>query len=42
MLLANSGCAYYCYSLLTWYLAMASRGVHAVEESIAGTTYSKA
>ena len=42
VLIANGLSAYYCFSMLTWYFGMASRGVHAVEESMAGVTYSKA
>jgi hypothetical protein len=36
------GSIYYAYSMSTWYFGMASRNLHAVEESMAGETYNKA
>jgi hypothetical protein len=40
--LSQAGSAYYAYSMCNWYFGMATRNVHAVEESIAGTTYNNA
>jgi hypothetical protein len=38
-MLLQAGIFLYAGSMLKWYFSMASRNMHAIEESIAGTTY---
>ena len=40
--ISQGGSVFYAISMLRWYWSMASRNMHAVEESIAGSTYNKA
>ena len=38
-LLLQGGIIFYAGNMFRWYFSMASRNMHAIEESIAGTTY---
>lgn len=38
-MLLQAGIIFYAGNMLRWYFSMASRNMHAIEESIAGTTY---
>ena len=39
--LVSLGLVYYCQSMFSWYLSMASRNMHAVEETRAGQIYNR-
>ena len=38
----QGGCTWYAQSMLSWYFKMASKNMHAVEQSISGNVYNKA
>ena len=42
ILIMQIGSAWYAQSMLKWYFEMATKNMHAVEQSITGTTYNKA
>jgi hypothetical protein len=42
MLILQVGSVAYAISMLTWYAGMATRNMHAVEETASGATYNKA
>ena len=39
--LVQAGAVWYAYGMGTWYFGMASRNMHAIEETIAGSVYNK-